>query len=56
MAASRAAHCAAASWSNTLWMIGDKLSLQGGFWDFVGSPNDNLDSIGFAIIGIFIAA
>jgi high-affinity nickel-transport protein len=37
-------------------LLSDQLGLQGGAWDFVGYLNDNFNSIGFAIIGIFIVA
>jgi len=36
-----------------LGLIGDKLSLTGRFWDFIGSLNDNFGDLGFVIIGIF---
>jgi high-affinity nickel-transport protein len=36
-----------------LGLIGDKLSLTGRFWDFIGSLNDNFGTLGFVIIGIF---
>jgi len=39
-----------------LGLIGDKLGLSGGFWEAVGTLNDNFNNLGFAIIGIFIAA
>jgi nickel/cobalt transporter (NiCoT) family protein len=39
-----------------LGLIGDQLSLSGWFWDGVGALNDNFNSLGFLIIGIFIAA
>lgn len=39
-----------------LGLIGDKLGLSGGFWNGVGTLNDNFNNLGFAIIGIFIAA
>ena len=37
-------------------LISDQLGLMGGAWDFIGYLNDNFNSIGFAIIGIFIVA
>jgi high-affinity nickel-transport protein len=40
----------------TLGLIGDKLGFSGGFWDIVGALNDNFNNLGFAIIGVFIAA
>ncbi|TPJ57244.1 HoxN/HupN/NixA family nickel/cobalt transporter [Mesorhizobium sp. B2-7-1] len=39
-----------------LGLISDKLGLTGGFWDGVGTLNDNFNNLGFAIIGVFIAA
>jgi nickel/cobalt transporter (NiCoT) family protein len=37
-----------------LGLIGDKLGLEGGFWDFVGGLNDNLTNFGYAVVGIFL--
>ena len=37
-----------------LGLIGERLSLSGPFWNFIGSLNDNFGNIGFLIIGIFI--
>ncbi|WP_206615520.1 HoxN/HupN/NixA family nickel/cobalt transporter [Solirhodobacter olei] len=39
-----------------LGMLGDKLGLTGPFWEAIGSLNGNFGSIGFVIIGVFIAA
>ena len=39
-----------------LGLIGEQLGLQGSFWDSIGALNDNFNGIGFAIIGVFIAA
>ena len=39
-----------------LGLLGDQLELQGWFWDGIGSLNDNFNTLGFAIIGLFIAA
>lgn len=39
-----------------LGLIGDQLSLSGWFWDGIGALNENFNSLGFAIIGVFIAA
>jgi high-affinity nickel-transport protein len=39
-----------------LGLIGDQFSLSGWFWDAIGSLNDNFSSLGFIIIGVFIAA
>ena len=37
-----------------LGLIGDELRLQGGFWAFIGSVNDNFGLLGYGIIGVFI--
>ena len=39
-----------------LGLLGAQLDLSGWFWDGIGSLNDNFNSLGFAIIGVFIAA
>ena len=39
-----------------LGLIGDQLGLTGWFWDGIGALNDNFNSLGFIIIGVFIAA
>lgn len=39
-----------------LGLIADRLDLSGGFWDLVSGVNDNLNQLGFIIIGIFILA
>ncbi len=39
-----------------LGLMGDQLGLSGWFWDGVGALNDNFGSLGFIIIGVFIAA
>jgi nickel/cobalt transporter (NiCoT) family protein len=39
-----------------LGLIGDQFGLTGRFWDAVGALNDNFNSLGFVIIGIFLAA
>lgn len=36
-----------------LGLLADKLGLQGGFWDAVGSLNDSFGMLGFMIVGIF---
>ena len=38
-----------------LGLLGDQLGLTGGFWNAVGSLNNNFNALGFAIIGLFIA-
>jgi high-affinity nickel-transport protein len=40
----------------TLGLIGDQLALSGSFWESVGALNDNFNSLGFFIVGIFIAS
>jgi len=39
----------------TLNLIGDKLELKGVFWDWVGAINDNFGTLGYVIIGVFVA-
>jgi high-affinity nickel-transport protein len=39
-----------------LGLIGDQLGMEGGFWDFIGSANDNFGTIGYGIIAIFVFA
>jgi len=39
-----------------LGLLGDQLSLKSSFWDFIGRLNDNFNTIGFFIIGIFLGA
>ncbi len=39
-----------------LGLLVDRLGLSGWFWDAIGSLNDNLNALGFLIIGVFIAA
>ncbi len=40
----------------TLGLIGDQLGLGGWFWGGIGALDDNFGSLGFVIIGVFIAA
>ncbi len=40
----------------SLGLLGDQLSLKGSFWGFISSLNDNFNTIGFFIIGIFLCA
>jgi high-affinity nickel-transport protein len=40
----------------TLGLIGDQLALSGSFWEGIGALNDNFNSLGFFIVGIFVAA
>jgi nickel/cobalt transporter (NiCoT) family protein len=37
-----------------LGLLKDQLNLTGGFWDLIGSLNDNFGTVGFAIIGLFV--
>ena len=39
-----------------LGLIGDKLQLAGWFWDGIGALNDNFNTLGFVIIGVFVAS
>jgi high-affinity nickel-transport protein len=39
-----------------LSIISDKLDLKGPFWDLIGSLSDNFGTIGYIIIGVFIAS
>ena len=39
-----------------LGLIGDEFGFTGGFWDAVGTLNDNFNNLGFVIIGVFLAA
>jgi nickel/cobalt transporter (NiCoT) family protein len=41
---------------DTATEVGDKLGLEGGFWDAIGSLSDNLTNFGFVVVGIFIAS
>jgi high-affinity nickel-transport protein len=39
-----------------LGLIRDRLSLKGASWDAIGSLNENFSTIGFVIIGVFVAS
>ena len=39
-----------------LGLVGDQLNLSGRFWSSVATLNDNFNSLGFAIIGVFVVA
>ncbi|MGH7091079.1 MAG: hypothetical protein ACREFQ_19450, partial [Stellaceae bacterium] len=39
-----------------LGLVGGKLGFSGRFWDGVGTLNGNFNGLGFAIVGVFIAA
>jgi nickel/cobalt transporter (NiCoT) family protein len=38
-----------------LGLLGDRLGLSGWFWRAIGGLNDNLNALGFLIIGVFVA-
>jgi len=40
----------------SLGLLGDQLSLKGAFWGFMDKLNENFNTIGFFIIGIFLCA
>ena len=40
----------------TLGLLSDQFNLKGGFWDVIGTLNDNFNDLGFIIIGVFILA
>ena len=40
----------------TLGLIGDKLGLEGGFWEAVAALDDNFGLLGYVIIGVFVAS
>ena len=40
----------------TLGLIGDRFGLSGWFWEAIAALNDNLNGLGFAIIGLFVVA
>jgi nickel/cobalt transporter (NiCoT) family protein len=35
-------------------LLKDQLNLTGGFWDLIGSLNDNFGTLGFVIVGVFV--
>lgn len=37
-------------------LLAEKLQLTGGFWDLIGSLNDNFGMIGYVIIGVFVVS
>ena len=39
-----------------LGLIGDQLGLEGPFWDFIGTLNDNFGALGYLIIIVFVAS
>jgi high-affinity nickel-transport protein len=39
-----------------LGLVGGQLGLSGWFWDGIGALNDNFNTLGFIIIGVFMAA
>ncbi|WP_027820609.1 HoxN/HupN/NixA family nickel/cobalt transporter [Paraburkholderia bannensis] len=40
----------------TLGLLSDQFGFKGGFWDIIGTLNDNFNDLGFIIIGVFILA
>jgi nickel/cobalt transporter (NiCoT) family protein len=39
-----------------LALLGDRLQMHGAMWDFVGSLTDNFGTVGFVVIGVFVAS
>ncbi|HTJ58826.1 MAG TPA: HoxN/HupN/NixA family nickel/cobalt transporter [Devosiaceae bacterium] len=39
-----------------LGLLSDKLQLVGGFWNLIGGLNDNVASLGYAIVGVFVVS
>jgi high-affinity nickel-transport protein len=39
-----------------LGLLADQLNLEGPFWNFIGALNDHFGSLGYLIIGIFVAS
>ncbi len=39
-----------------LGLIGDQLGLAGAFWDGIGALNDNFGTLGYVIVGLFMAS
>ena len=39
-----------------LGLIGDQFKMRGGFWNIIGSLNDNFNTIGFVVIGVFVVS
>jgi nickel/cobalt transporter (NiCoT) family protein len=37
-------------------LVADQFQLKGGLWDWIGVLNDNFNTLGFAIIGLFVLA
>ncbi len=40
----------------TLGLMGGRFALKGGFWDGVAALNGNFTALGFAVVGLFVAA
>jgi high-affinity nickel-transport protein len=40
----------------TLGLLASRFDLKGGFWNVIGSLNDNFNNLGFVIIGVFVFA
>ena len=43
-------------WVEALGLIGDKLGLEGPFWDAIGTVSDNFGTLGYAIVALFIGS
>jgi nickel/cobalt transporter (NiCoT) family protein len=39
-----------------LGLIGERLGLEGAFWNAIGALNDNLDNFGYMVVGILLAS
>ncbi len=39
-----------------LALLGDRLQMHGRMWDFIGSLSDNFGTVGFVVIGVFVAS
>jgi high-affinity nickel-transport protein len=39
-----------------LGLVADRFELAGGLWNAIGAPNGNLKDLGFAVVGVFVAA
>jgi high-affinity nickel-transport protein len=39
-----------------LALLGDRLQMHGAMWNFIGSLSDNFGTVGFVVIGVFVAS
>ena len=37
-------------------LVADRFARAGGLWNAIGAPNGNLKDLGFAVVGVFVAA